>query len=101
MLVVLVHIHVKSEFIEEFKSASIENARSSVHELGVRRFDFIQEIADPTRFILVEVYRDAAAQAAHKETAHYVRWRDLVAEMMVEPRTGVKFTNIFPLDSEW
>jgi len=101
MLIVLVYIHVKPECLEAFKSATHANAQSSIREPGVKRFDFIQELADPTRFILVEVYRDAAAQTAHKETAHYARWRDSVAEMMLEPRTGIKFTNIFPEDAGW
>lgn len=101
MFIVHVHVHVKPEYVEEFKKATLENARNSVEEPGVARFDVIQQLDDPTRFILVEVYRDEAASAAHKETSHYRVWRDTVAEMMAEPRSSVKFTNIFPDDSGW
>ncbi|MBK9600458.1 MAG: antibiotic biosynthesis monooxygenase [Anaerolineales bacterium] len=96
MNIVLVHVHVKPEFVEAFKQASIENASNSVKEDGIARFDVIQQNEDPTRFILVEVYKTAEASAAHKETAHYAKWRDTVAEMMAEPRQGIKYTNIFP-----
>lgn len=101
MQIVLVHVHVKPEFIEAFKQASIDNASNSVQESGVARFDVIQQADDPTRFILVEVYKTADAPGAHKETAHYMHWRDTVAEMMAEPRQGVKYTNIFPIDENW
>lgn len=101
MQIVLVHVNVKSQFVEAFKQASIENASHSVKEAGVARFDVIQQTEDPTRFILVEVYKSAEAPAAHKETAHYARWRDTVAEMMAEPRQGIKYTNIFPSDDNW
>lgn len=96
MQIVLVHVHVKPEFVDAFKQASIENASDSVKEPGIARFDVIQQEDDPTRFILVEVYKTAQAPAAHKATAHYARWRDTVAEMMSEPRQGVKYANIFP-----
>lgn len=101
MQIVLVRVHVKPEFVEAFKQASIDNASNSVKEAGVARFDVIQQAEDPTKFILVEVYKTAAAPAAHKETAHYARWRDTVAEMMAEPRQGVKYNNIFPVDEHW
>jgi (4S)-4-hydroxy-5-phosphonooxypentane-2,3-dione isomerase len=101
MQIVLVHVNVKSQFIEAFKQASIENASYSVKEAGVARFDVIQQTEDPTKFILVEVYKTADAPAAHKETSHYARWRDTVAEMMAEPRQGIKYTNIFPSDDNW
>ena len=101
MLVVLVHVHVKPEFIEAFKEASIENASNSVREAGIARFDVIQQEEDPTRFILVEVYKTVDAPAAHKETAHYAKWRDTVTDMMAEPRQGIKYTNIFPSDENW
>ena len=101
MQIVLVHAHVKPEFIEAFKQASIENATNSVQEVGIARFDVIQQADDPTRFILVEVYKTAEAPAAHKETAHYLRWREMVAEMMAEPRQGIKYGNIFPDDANW
>ena len=99
MQIVLVHVNVKPEFIEAFKQATIENASHSVKEVGIARFDVIQQVEDPAKFILVEVYKTADAPAAHKETAHYIRWRDTVAEMMAEPRQGIKYTNIFPDDA--
>ncbi|HMX73916.1 MAG TPA: antibiotic biosynthesis monooxygenase [Anaerolineales bacterium] len=101
MNIVLVHVHVKPEFVEAFKQASIENASNSIKEEGIARFDVIQQNDDPTRFILVEVYKTAEASAAHKETAHYAKWRDTVAEMMAESRQGIKYTNIHPEDSGW
>ena len=101
MQIVLVHVHVKPEFVEPFKEASIDNARNSVKEAGIARFDVIQQADDPTRLILVEIYRTADAPAAHKETAHYARWRNAVAEMMAEPRQGIKYSNVFPTDENW
>jgi (4S)-4-hydroxy-5-phosphonooxypentane-2,3-dione isomerase len=101
MLIVHVHVNVKSQFIEDFKEATIENASNSIKEPGVARFDVIQQTVDPTKFILVEVYKTIEAATAHKETAHYARWRDTVGEMMSEPRQGIKFTNIFPEDVNW
>ena len=86
MLVVHVHVHVKPEHIDAFKTATLANARASVREPGIARFDVVQQADDPTRFVLVEVYRTAAAPAAHKETAHYAAWRDAVADWLVEPR---------------
>lgn len=99
MLIVHVHVHVKPEHVDAFKSATLANARESVREPGIARFDVAQQADDPTRFVLVEVYRNAAAPAAHKETAHYAAWRDAVASMMAEPRTSVKFASVFPDDS--
>jgi quinol monooxygenase YgiN len=101
MLIVYVHVRVKPEYVEAFKTATLANARSSVQEPGVARFDVVQQSDDATKFVLVEVYRDAAASAAHKETKHYPVWRDTVAAMMAEPRTSVKFNNIFPDDQGW
>ena len=101
MLIVHVHVHVTPESVEAFKAASIENARNSVKEAGIARFDVIQQIDDPTRFILVEVYRSQEATAAHKDTAHYKVWRDAVAPMMAEPRVAVKFSNAFPGEEGW
>ena len=100
MLVVHVHVHVKPECIEAFKAATLANGRESLKEPGVARFDVVQQQDDPTRFVLVEVYRDAAAAAAHKETKHYPVWRDAVAPMMAEPRHSVKFANLFPEDKK-
>jgi (4S)-4-hydroxy-5-phosphonooxypentane-2,3-dione isomerase len=101
VVVVHVHVHVKPDAIESFRAASLTNASSSVREPGVARFDVIQETEDPTRFVLVEVYRDAAAVLAHKETAHYREWRDAVAPLMAEPRTAKKYVNVFPDDGAW
>ena len=101
MFIVHVYVHVKPECIEAFKTATLVNARASVQELGVARFDVIQQQDDPSRFLLVEVYRDAAANLAHKETEHYPVWRDTVATMMTEPRVSVKYNNIFPEDAGW
>ncbi len=101
MLIVQVHVQVKPEFVDAFKQASIENARNSVREPGIARFDVLQEADDPARFVLVEVYRTPAAPAAHKETAHYLAWRDAVAGMMAEPRTSVKYINVFPGEEGW
>ncbi len=101
MHIVLVHVHVKPEYVEAFKRAAVENASNSINEPGVARFDVIQAADDPTRFALVEVYRSAEAVTAHKETAHYLRWRDTVAEMMAEPRQGIPYRNIFPGEDGW
>ena len=101
MLIVHVHVQVKPEFVEAFRLATKENARHSVREPGIARFDVLQQSDDPCRFVLVEVYRTPQAPAAHKETAHYAAWRDRVAEMMAEPRTSVKYSNVFPGDEGW
>ncbi|MGB7769905.1 MAG: putative quinol monooxygenase [Verrucomicrobiia bacterium] len=101
MLIVHVHVHVKPECVAAFKQATLANARASLPEPGVARFDVVQQQDDPTRFVLVEVYRDANAHAAHKETAHYPVWRDAVAPMMAGPRFSVKFDNVFPVDEAW
>jgi autoinducer 2-degrading protein len=96
MLIVHVHVHVKADQVEAFRSASVENAKASVKEPGVARFDVIQQQDDPTRFILVEVYRTPNDAAKHKETPHYKKWRDTVESMMAEPRSSVKFNPVFP-----
>ena len=101
MLIVHVHVKVKPECIEPFKQATIANAQESLREPGIARFDVVQQADDASRFVLIEVYRDPDAPARHKETAHYVRWRDTVAPMMAEPRTSVKFANLFPDDRGW
>ncbi len=94
MLIVHVHVHVKPEFVNEFREASRENARNSRQEPGIATFDVLQQADDPTRFLLIEIYRDAEAPARHKETAHYAVWRDTVAGMMAEPRTSVKYAAV-------
>jgi quinol monooxygenase YgiN len=101
MLVVHVHVHVKPESVDAFSEATRANARQSVQEPGIARFDVCQQADDPTRFVLVEVYRTAEDPARHKETAHYQQWRDTVAGMMAEPRTSVKFANLYPDDNGW
>ena len=101
MLIVHVHVQVKPDAVEAFRAATLENARASVQEAGIARFDVCQQADDPTRFVLVEVYRDADAPAKHKESAHYATWRDTVAPMMAEPRRSVKYTNAFPADAGW
>lgn len=101
MLIVHVHVRVKPEFLEAFKQATLENARQSVNEPGIARFDVLQQADDPAQFVLVEVYRTSEAPAQHKETAHYQAWRDAVAPMMAEPRTSVKYSNLFPPDADW
>jgi autoinducer 2-degrading protein len=101
MLVVHVHVHVKEDKIEEFKEISIENAQNSLGEPGVARFDVIQQNDDKSKFVLCEVYKTPDDPARHKETAHYKKWKDAVADMMAEPRFSVKFTNLFPEDSDW
>ena len=101
MLIVHVFVHVKPQDVENFKAASLENASESVKEPGVARFDVIQQADDPNRFVLVEVYRTADDPARHKETAHYQKWRDTVAGMMAEPRSAIKYSNIFPDEKGW
>jgi quinol monooxygenase YgiN len=101
MLIVHVHAHVKPEFVDAFREATVANATQSVKEPGIARFDVIQQADDPSRFVLVEVYRTAQDPARHKETAHYAAWRDAVAPMMAEPRTAVKYGNAFPPDAGW
>ena len=101
MFIVHVFVLVKPDQVEAFKAATSENARSSVREPGIARFDVVQQMDDPTRFVLVEVYRTPDDPARHKETAHYQQWRDTVEAMMAEPRTSLKYSNVFPDDSGW
>ncbi len=101
MLIVLVHVHVKPDCVDAFRRITLENARASMKEPGIARFDMLQQADDPARFVLVEAYRTGDAPAKHKETAHYAAWRDSVADMMAEPRRSVKFENVFPDDASW
>ncbi len=101
MFIVHVFIHVKPECIDEFKAATLSNVQNSLQETGIARFDFIEQLDDPTRFVLVEVYRQPEDAAKHKETAHYAAWRDTVEHMMADPRSSIKFSNIAPEDAEW
>jgi quinol monooxygenase YgiN len=95
MLIVHVHVRVKADCIDAFKEATIENARQSRKEPGIARFDVMQQNDDPTRFVLVEVYRSVEATAAHKATAHYAAWRDRMESLMAEPRSSVKYSDVF------
>ncbi len=101
MYIVHVFVHVKADHVEAFRQASIANAEASRLEQGVVRFDVLQSQADPTRFVLVEVYRDERAPLDHKETAHYATWRDVVAPMMEGPRSSEKYSNVSPTDEQW
>ena len=101
MYIVHVFVQVKPDCIGAFRTATLENARNSLQEPGIARFDVLQQQDDPVRFVLVEVYRSPEDPARHKETAHYQKWRDVVAEMMAEPRTSTKYTDLFPEDEGW
>ena len=101
MFIVHVFVHVKPDKVEAFRAATLENANDSIQEAGIARFDVIQQQDDPERFVLVEVYRTSEDPARHKETAHYQKWRDTVADMMAEPRTAIKYANIFPDEPGW
>lgn len=96
MYVTLVQVHVKPGNVDSFLEASIENARESVKEPGNMRFDVLQSPDDPTRFVLYEAYATAEDASAHKQTPHYTRWRETVAEWMAEPRTGIPMDGLYP-----
>jgi quinol monooxygenase YgiN len=101
MYIVHVFVKVKEGYIEAFKEVTVENARHSVLEPGITRFDVIQQFDDPASFVLVEVYRSFEDPAKHKETEHYNRWREIVAPMMAEPRTSIRYSNIYPDELGW
>jgi autoinducer 2-degrading protein len=101
MYIVHVHLHVKPEFIDAFKLVSSDNARNSLLESGISRFDVIQQADDPSRFELVEIYRTREDPEKHKETVHYNKWRELAEPMLSEPRTRTVYNNIFPVDQDW
>jgi len=101
MLIVHVHVHVKPDAVEGFRAATLDNARHSIEEPGVVRFDVVQQEDDPARFVLVEIYRTADDPARHKATEHYARWRDAVEPMMAEPRRSVKYRAVFPEAAQW
>lgn len=101
MLIVHVFVHVKPESVDAFVAATLENARNSIREPGVVRFDVVQQEDDPTRFLLIEIYRTLADPARHKETAHYATWRDTVESMMAEPRRSVRYRALFPEAAAW
>ena len=101
MLIVHVHVKVKPDCIDAFKEVTLENARQSLQEPGIARFDVVQQNDDPTRFVLVEAYRSVEATAAHKATAHYAVWRDRMESLMAEPRSSVKYSSVFPDEESW
>ncbi len=101
LLVVVVSCHVKAEHVAAFRDATLVNARASIGEPGIARFDVLEDRDDPTRFTLIEAYRSADAPAAHKATAHYLAWRDAVADMMAEPRSSRTYVNAFPEDANF
>ena len=101
MIVLHISVHVKPDCVEAFRRATIENARNSVLEPGIARFDVLQQSDDPTRFVLIEVYRNSEAQAHHKATAHYNAWAAVALDMMAEPRTRITYSNVFPDDASW
>lgn len=101
MFIVHVFCHVKPEHIDDFKAACVENARNSVQEPGIARFDVIQQQDDPARFVLVEVYRTPDDPAAHKQTAHYATWAETVADWMAAPRSKLVYDNVFPDEQGW
>lgn len=101
MYIVHVFVHVKEEWLEDFITETTENAKNSALEPGIARFDIIQQQDDPTRFVLVEVYHTYEDTGKHKLTEHYNRWRDAVAHMMEEPRTSIKYYNVFPGEGGW
>jgi len=95
MFIYIVHITVKPEFVEEFKAVTLENARNTVNEPNNCRFDVLQQSDDPTKFTLYEVYADESALEAHRQTAHYARWKSVVEPWMAEPRRAVKYAELF------
>jgi quinol monooxygenase YgiN len=101
MHIAIIHVHVKPDCVDSFVAATNVNAANSRQEPGIVRFDVLRQQDDPTRFVLVEVYRGPEAVSAHKATAHYATWRDTVAGFMADPRQGVAYTNISPADADW
>jgi (4S)-4-hydroxy-5-phosphonooxypentane-2,3-dione isomerase len=101
MLIVMVHVTVNPDRIDDFRMASVANAKESIKEPGIARFDVLQDRDQKERFLLVEVYRTEQDPARHKETEHYRTWRDAVEPMMAEPRRSVKYENAFPAEQGW
>jgi (4S)-4-hydroxy-5-phosphonooxypentane-2,3-dione isomerase len=101
MVILHVHVHVRPEHLDAFRDATLENARNSIQEPGVLRFDVVRQVDDPARFVLVEVYRDEPAVEAHRQSAHYAKWRDLAEPMMAEPRSRTLFNAVFPDEEDW
>ncbi len=101
MYIVCVTIFVKEEYLDKFVEATLENCKNTRKEEGNVRFDFLRSEEEPNRFFLYEVYKTKEDFKKHQETTHYLKWRETVAEMMAQPRQGVRYINIFPEDSEW
>ena len=101
MIIVHVFVHVKPDSVEAFEAATLENARNSIREPGVVRFDVVRQEDDPSRYVLIEIYRTADDPARHKATAHYAAWRDTVEPMMAEPRRSVRYRELFPEPAAW
>jgi quinol monooxygenase YgiN len=101
MLIVQVHVQVLPDMVEAFREATLRNAQESLREPGVARFDVLQQMDESSHFLLTEVYRSEAGPAAHKQTAHYREWQKVVESMMAEPRSSLKYNNVFPGDSGW
>ena len=101
MLIIQVQVHVKAEYLEEFKEATIVNASNSVKEPGIARFDVMQQTDDPTRFVLAEAYRDEDAPVKHRLTAHYLAWLEKVTPMLAEERTRLRYSSVYPPDAGW
>jgi autoinducer 2-degrading protein len=96
MIVTCVHVHVKPEHVDDFIRASVENARGSVEEPGNLRFDVLRNDDNPAQFLLYEAYESPAAAAAHKQTPHYLKWREAVEPWMARPREGVRHQIVYP-----
>lgn len=101
MLIYMVHVNVRDGDIQAFIKATTENAKKSINEPGIIRFDICQQDEDPKRFLMIEVYKDKDAVDAHKATSHYLKWRDAVEPMMADKRLGVRYKEIFPDISSW
>jgi quinol monooxygenase YgiN len=102
MYIVQVYVNVKQNYVNKFIAATMENARNSILEPGVVRFDVLQEIENPHRFLISEVYTDEQAPLEHKKTYHYKKWKNIVADMMADSRYSVKYENIYPDNNmEW
>jgi (4S)-4-hydroxy-5-phosphonooxypentane-2,3-dione isomerase len=101
MYIVHVSIHVKPDSLEEFIQATLENAANSRLEPGVSRFDVIQQVDDPSRFVLLEAYHSPEDALLHKQTPHYNKWREVAEPMLAEPRSRIIYTNSYPPDADW
>ncbi len=101
MIIVSVYVSVKQQMTEEFIRATKENAKNSINEPGIIRFDFIRQADSPSDFLLLEVYKNEDAISRHKQTAHYNKWKNTVEDMMSVPRKSIKYTNIFPDEVNW